>query len=316
MTAARVQMEIGVVLPTYRRLASRENIVKAAQMAEEAGFDSVWTSDHVAIPTSKEEFFGAVIYEPLMTLAYVAAVTSRVQLGVSVLVMPYRNPLLVAKMLSTLDELSNGRVILGAGVGWLPDEFAALGVRFDERAELTDESLQAVRACWDRDAPIFHGRHFHVDDVLFAPRPREPRQIPIWIGGNSPAALRRACHHGDGWMSDGQTLDEIDASIADLQRCRQARGGAPFTVALRTSLHISEYQPEPGDASIVRRAGPPPTANGRSSFRGTRDEVISDLRRAASIGINHIVFEFPVSRGEESLELFQPLAEVRHDAQV
>jgi probable F420-dependent oxidoreductase len=249
-----------------------------------------------------------------MTLAYIAAVTTRVQLGVSVLVMPYRNPLLVAKMLSTLNELSNGRVILGAGVGWLPEEFAALGVQFDDRAAVTDESLEAIRACWDRDAPTFHGRHFHIDNILFAPRPS--RRIPMWVGGNSPAALRRACHLGDGWMSDGQTLDELSPAVTDLRRYVEARGSAAFTVALRTSLHISEFQPETADSDIVRRAGPPPAAGGRASFRGTRAEVIGDLRRAASIGVNHIAFEFPVSRGEESLDLFQPLAQVRRDARV
>jgi probable F420-dependent oxidoreductase len=311
-------MEIGVVLPTYRRLASPDNIVRAARLAEELGFESVWTTDHVVIPMEQEDLFGRAIYDPLATLAYVAGLTSRVRLGVAVLVVPYRHPLPLAKTLATLDQLSSGRVIVGAGLGWLPDEFRALGLDVRQRAGLTDDALQAMRTCWENETPSHRGPHYSFDGVLFAPRPAQPR-LPVWIGGVSEAALKRAVRLGQGWISDGQTFEELTARLRalDLRLAEDGRDRSGFTVALRTGLQVvGQADAVTGSQAVRGHLGDQQEAVGRTPFRGTADQVAADLAQAAALGVDHLVFEFPIARGEESMDLFQPLAEIRRRAGV
>ncbi|HKF77185.1 MAG TPA: TIGR03619 family F420-dependent LLM class oxidoreductase [Candidatus Dormibacteraeota bacterium] len=311
-------MDVGVVLPTYRRLASPANIVRAARLAEDLGFESVWTTDHVVVPAEQEDLFGRTVYDPLATLAYVAGFTSRVKLGVAVLVVPYRHPLPLAKTLATLDQLSGGRVVLGAGLGWLPGEFEALGLDVRRRASLTEDGLQAMRACWRSETPSHRGPHFAFDGVLFAPRP--VGDLPVWIGGVSDAALERAARLGEGWISDGQTFEELTASLQVLDRrlAEAGRDRSGFTVALRTGLQVVDA----ADAVTASRAvrghmgGQAAEPLGRTPFRGTADEVAADLAHASALGVDHLVFEFPIARGEESMDLFEPLAELRIRADV
>lgn len=311
-------MEIGIVLPTYRRLASPDNIVRAARLAEKLGFESVWTTDHIVIPADQEDLFGRVFYDPLATLAYVAGVTSTVKLGVAVLVVPYRHPLPLAKTLATLDQLSGGRVIVGAGLGWLPAEFKALGLNVRRRASLTEDTLQAMRTCWENETPSHRGPHYAFDGVLFAPHPAQSR-LPMWIGGVSQAALDRAVRLGEGWISDGQTFEELTASLAALDRRLAADGRerSGFTVALRTGLQIvGSAEAVTASRAVRGHLGSEARSVGRTPFRGTANEVAADLSRAAALGLDHLVFEFPIARGEESMDLFEPLAEIRRRAGV
>src|SRR5262245_40993108 len=162
-------MQFGVPLPTFRQAASRDAIRQVAQCAEQLGFDGILVSDHIVIPTSEEDRFargfgdpthiGTLIYEPLTVLSFAAACTSRIRLGTTVIILPYRNPLVTAKMLSTLDVLSGGRITAGVAVGWMEAEFAALGVPFRERGKTSDEYIQAMKVLWTEDRPAFHGRH-------------------------------------------------------------------------------------------------------------------------------------------------------------
>ncbi len=302
-------MKIGVVLPTYRRLASAENIARAAQTCESLGFDSVWVTDHIVVPTAHLDSFGPTFFEAVSVMAYIAGVTRRVEIGAAILIVPYRNPLLLAKMMSTIDQLSHGRVILGAGLGWLEAESELMGVPHRDRARLADESLATLRACWEADQPDFH----------FAPRPHGGRRLPILVGGASTAALRRAVHLGDGWIGDDQSFEEMQASLAQLDRELQSAGRTRdgFQVAARTGLQIV------ADSAAVT-ASPSEkgwkseefVTAGRTPFRGLREEVVADFRRAAELGVDHLVFEFPVSRGEESMDLFETLASIRDEAGV
>ena len=313
------RLKVGVVLPTYRRLASAENIKRAAELSESLGFDSVWVTDHVVVPEASVEAFGSTFFEAATVMAYVAGVTSRVQIGAAILIVPYRHPLLLAKMLSTADQLSGGRVILGAGLGWLESESILLGVPHRRRARIADESLAVMRACWESEKPEFHGDVHDFAGFRFAPGPHAGRRLPILVGGASTAALRRAARFGDGWIGDGQTFEELEVSLTHLDRELAARGRdrSEMEVAMRAGLQVvsdrtavTESPSEKGWKSEEF------VTAGRTPFRGLREEVVADFRRAGQLGVGHLVFEFPVSRGEESMELFETLAAIREDAGV
>ena len=317
MNAGR--LKVGVILPTYRRLATAENIRRAAQLSESLGFDSIWVTDHVVVPSASLEAFGRTFYEAVTVMSYVAGITGRVQIGAAILIVPYRHPLVLAKMLATADELSGGRVIFGAGLGWLESESKLMGVPHKRRARIADEALGAIRACWESDEPEFHGEVYDFAGFHFAPRPHGNRRLPILVGGASTAALRRAARFGDGWIGDGQTFEELEVALGQLSKelAAQGRQLSEIEVAMRTGLQvaadrtgITESPSEQGwkSAEFV-------TA-GRTPFRGLREEVVADFRRAASLGVGHIVFEFPVSRGEESMALFETLADIREEAGV
>jgi len=305
----RKRVKVGVVLPTYRRLANSANITRAAQLSESLGFDSVWVTDHVVVPSANVETFGATFFEAVTTMAYVAGITARVEIGAAILIVPYRHPLLLAKMLATADELSGGRLIAGVGLGWLEAESQLMGVPHNKRARIADEDLAIMRACWNGEAADFH----------FAPRPHANRRLPVLVGGASKAALRRAVRLGDGWIGDTLTFEELEASVAELTReaAEAGRGGDELTVAMRTGLQVAEDASEVTDSPSESgwKTGELAVA-GRSPFRGLRSEVIADFRRAAELGVDHLVFEFPVSRGEESMYLFETLASIREEAGV
>ena len=315
----RPRVKVGVVLPTYRRLASAANIARAATLSESFGFDSVWVTDHIVVPSSSLESFGPAFYEAVAVMAYVAGITRRVQIGAAILIVPYRHPLLLAKMVSTIDQLSYGRVILGAGLGWLETESTLMGVPHRRRAQIADESLAALRACWDSDQPEFHGEVHDFAGFRFAPRPHANRRLPILVGGATTAALRRAVRFGDGWIGDDQTFEEMEASLAQLSREMQAQGRAidGFEVAARTGLQVvAERSSVTASPSEKGWKSDEFVAAGRTPFRGLREEVVAHFRRAAELGVTHLVFEFPVSRGEESMELFETLASIREEAGV
>jgi probable F420-dependent oxidoreductase len=310
---------VGIVLPTYRRLATAENIRLAAQLSESLGFDSVWVTDHVVVPSASVDAFGPAFYEAVTVMSYVAAITSRVQIGAAILIVPYRHPLVLAKMLATADQLSAGRMILGAGLGWLDSESSLMGVPHKQRARIADEALGAIRACWEADQPEFHGEVYDFAGFHFAPRPHANRRLPIFIGGASTAALRRAARFGDGWIGDGQTFEELEVALSQLVNELEAHGRelGEMEVAMRTGLQVAadrtgvtESPSEQGwkSAEFV-------TA-GRTPFRGVRDEVVADFKRAAELGVGHLIFEFPVSRGEESMALFETVAGIREEAGV
>ncbi len=313
------RLKVGVVLPTYRALANAENIVRAVALSESLGFDSVWVTDHIVVPSASLEAFGPTFFEAMTVMSYVAGITRTVQIGAAILIVPYRHPLLLAKMLATADQLSGGRVVLGAGLGWLETESSLMGVPHRRRAKIADEALAVMRACWESEVPEFHGEVFDFTDFHFAPRPHAGRSLPILIGGASTAAMRRAARLGDGWIGDGLTFEELEMSLAQLASELKAAGRKrdEMEIAMRTGLQvvadrgaITESPSEKGWKSDEF------VSEGRTPFRGVREEVVSDFRRAAELGVGHLIFEFPVSRGEETMELFELLADIRQESGV
>ncbi|MBI4234103.1 MAG: LLM class F420-dependent oxidoreductase [Chloroflexi bacterium] len=281
-------MHFGVIAPNMGAIASPESLTRIAQETEALGFDVFWVSDHLILPRELRSRYpysssGAFplgpednILEPLTVLAYIAAQTQRVRLGVSALIIPYRNPVFTARILTTLDMLSHGRVILGAGVGWMREEFQALQANYEARGALTDEYLQVMRALWTQESPSFQGRYYKMEGIAFHPKPVQKPSIPIWIGGNTPPALRRAARLGDGWHTVRQTPEEVARSREALARyCHEhGRDAQDIEVSLRASLEITDTPPE----------------GQRTPFTGTPEQVLEDTRRYQQVGVSHIAF--------------------------
>ena len=236
-----VQSQSTIYVQPWERGAGAAELVQVAQACEAAGFDYVAVCDHVAIPSAQAEAMSTEWWDTIATLAYVAAVTERIRLLSHVYVLPYRHPLMAAKSWATLDALSGGRAILGVGAGHSQGEFEALGVPFAERGRLLDEAIDAVRAALTDEFPSHQGKQWSFDQVGVRPRPAQPR-LPIWVGGSSPPAMRRAAERGDGWLPQGPPKGGMEAGIALVREQRAAAGKVdePFTIgALSGPLRLT-----------------------------------------------------------------------------
>jgi len=231
--------------------ADPEVLVRVARAAEESGFESVWTGEHVAMPIHDNPVPIAPetpLLDSLVALTTVAVHTRHLRLGTGILVLPHHNPVLVAKALASLDVVSSGRLIAGFAAGYVEREFAALGVDFRRRGAITDDYLAAIRTLWTDELPRFAGRFAAFDDIRFEPKPAQRPHPPIIVGGHAAPALRRAARFADGWYGFGLTLDAAAPLIAELRRLRAELGrrDAAFEISLTTF--------EPLDAALVARA--------------------------------------------------------------
>jgi len=268
-------MNFGITLPNFGKYANKNEIIKIATAAEELGFDSIWVSDHVIIPDSHEGF-GNVFYDPFITLSYVAANTSNTSLGISVIILPYRNPVVLAKMISTLDELSGGRIILGIGAGWLEKEFQALGISFNKRGEMTDEYLKVLKTLWTQDNPSFKGKHFNFSDIKFLPKPIQKPYPPIWVGGGSNKAIERAVINGDGWHPVGLTPQELKEKLKYVNELLLKHNKDNFTISLRRNLEINNNKNISEDDTL----------------RGPVKKIITGIKEYKELGVKHMVLHF------------------------
>jgi probable F420-dependent oxidoreductase len=280
-------MKFGVWIPNCRHLATPEIIRTTAVRAEQLGYDSVWVSDHVVVPNANVANFGEAVYDPFVTLAVTAGATSRVRLGTTVLIVPYRNAVVTAKMVSSLDALSGGRVILGVGAGWVAAESAMLGVPFTERGAMTDEHLRAMRELWSSAEPSFEGRYTQFKALKFAPRPVQQPHPPIWVGGHSQAALRRAVAFGAAWHPINRPPAELRAGRAELQRLAQASGRATPAITLRNDVRVLS----PGQAV-------PSSTHGGRVLAGEPSALIDQITELADCGVEHLVLEFLSEDGQ------------------
>ena len=230
-------MQFGIHLPHAGEQATPALIRRHAIRAEALGFADVWVSEHIIVPR-KEFPRSPLFYDPVVTLTWVAAVTKRVRLGTSVLVLPMRHPLPLAKELATLHNLSEGRLILGAGVGWLEPEFAALGAPFHERGRRMDEGIAMMRAVWTQDPVTFPTKYIPADITDMTMTPLPISHIPIWIGGSSDAALKRTTRIADGWHGSRETPDEAAPIV---KRLRAERPDDGFTVSMRTHWNGRDF---------------------------------------------------------------------------
>jgi probable F420-dependent oxidoreductase len=226
-------MRFGVQL-MYERLCEPEFLIEVGQLVEQLGFDSLWLADHVVVPSGYSSVYpyntaGRVpveqFPEPLISLALLAGLTQRIELGTAVLVLPQRNPIVLAKQVATLDALARGRVRLGIGVGWLREEFEALDAEFDNRGARTDEYIDAMRSLWTQSAPRYDGKYVRLDGTFeLVPRPARSEGAAVIVGGHSRAAARRAAQRGDGFFPF--TVDpEALASLYEAMRKEAANIG-------------------------------------------------------------------------------------------
>jgi len=231
-------MQVGLILPNILSpVNDRDTIVAAAKLAEDSGYESIWACDHVLMPAENVAYGSGT--EIIVTLAYLAAITERVELGTGIILLPLRNPLVVAKQFATLDAFSDGRTIFGIGVGWNKPEYQFLNADFHQRGKLADEYIDIVYKLWTEDDPSHVGTHTF-DDVLFAPKPK--RRPPLYIGGSSDAAIKRAARVGDAWQPNGP-IENLAERVALL---REHAGDREVAVSMAIRVDMRE-----GAASVV-----------------------------------------------------------------
>jgi probable F420-dependent oxidoreductase len=295
-------MDFGCHLPMFGPAATRDTVLGFARQMEALGYTSLWASDHVVIPYRIESRYPysdtgefplppeAGFLEPLTTLGLVAGATERVKLGTTVLVLPHRHPVLAAKCLATLDHLSGGRVILGAGVGWMREEIELLGAPFDRRGAWSDEAIRIMRSCWRDERTRHRGEFFSFEEVGAYPKPARG-DIPIWIGGHTPRALRRVVELGDGWHAAFASVESLERGIALLrQECdRQKRRFADLAITVRAGLSIR----------------PAPIGAGRRPMQGSPAEIVEDLRSYERLGVSTVILETRFRDLEDMVSIYR-----------
>ena len=247
-------MEFGVTVPNNWGIEDVNAALSFGPLAEELGYDSVWVMDHLFNNGFiRERLDDKPYYHPLATLSYLSATTRKVLLGTSVLVLPYHNPVELAKYTATLDQMSGGRVTLGVGVGAMTEEFEALGIPMSERASLTNESIRVMRELWSNPAPSFHSRRWDFDDLRFSPKPVQSPHIPIWVGGASAGALRRAARLGDGWHPSGISPEQYKELKGQISELAMQAGRDPGSLTWSARVEV-EATPGPSSDRAANRA--------------------------------------------------------------
>ena len=284
-------MKFGIVFANTGPAAQGEYAAGLGQAAEGAGFESVWTVEHVVVPAGYASSYpysadgrmpggeDVDMPDPLIWLAYVAAATTRLRLGTGILILPQRNPVILAKEVATLDKLSGGRLELGVGVGWMREEFDALGVPFETRARRTDEYIDALRALWTGTEASFSGEFTRFERVKSFPKPAQPGGVPIVVGGHSPAAARRAGRLGDGFFPAGGGLDELPPLLAEMRAAAAAAGrdadAIEITAGGATDLDGVKRAADLGVSRLVMPAFGRDLERVRRRLETFSDEVIS-----------------------------------------
>lgn len=322
-----MSIEFGVVVPTWGSFGDPEKIRRLILAAESLGFASVWVGDHLLLPDYAVHLSPANWYEAMSCCLVGLGWTSKIRFGTDVLVAPYRDPRLLAKMAATADRLSGGRLTLGLGVGFLEGELRALGTDPRRRGEITDEVLVVMRRLFESEGPVGHeGAHFRFDPVHFAPKPLQ-RPLPLWVGGNGLRGQRRAALLGDGWHPLFPTPDQYIQGRARILALRAEHGldtaGYGFSYSCPECRILdapAEQAKESGYAGLdglppdYAYAPPPPRhPDGRPYFIGTAEQVAADLESLAAAGAEHFVLRFwagdPAAGIEDSLDQMHRFAE-------
>ncbi len=309
-------MEYGFYLPNSGASAEPDALANIANLGDRLGFYCMVMPDHILQPNRVDSTYpysltgdilaagqsgGGEWPEQITTLAYLAGITERIRLVTSVMIIPYRNPILTAKMLATLDLLSKGRLILGAGVGWMEEEFELLETPpFAERGAVTDEYLRAFIELWTKDDPTFDGKYVNFSGITFLPKPVQKPYPPIWIGGQSKPAIRRAARIGNCWHPVGAIPaaplepEQLAQNLVTLREYAEKAGRDPsdIQVSVKAPLYDS------GSSSDVRRR-----------FAGSADEVRQDVQTYAEVGVTHLIFDFRTADPQQTEDRMARFAE-------
>lgn len=310
-------MDFGVATLTRGALGNRNGYLAAAEAAERLGYGFISVNDHIVVPRDIASRYpysesgewaartAGECLDQLATLAFLAASTERLRLLTSVMVVPQRHPVLTAKMLATIDVLSAGRLIVGCGVGWLKEEFEAVGAPdFAERGRVTDEYLDAFKVLWTADDPVYRGQHAQFENIMFLPKPVQKPHPPIWIGGESPVAMQRAVRVGDGWYPANNnpryrldTTARLGAAVQELRRICEAAGRDPAT------LDVAYIALTPVDWTAQK------TGDGeRRIFTGDAAAMAEDVAALEQAGVRHVCLSFQTSDLGETLERIERFA--------
>jgi probable F420-dependent oxidoreductase len=289
-------MEIGCHLPTQGTVATRDALLRFTREAERRQMASLWVSDHVIFPRTTTGVYPGGRFphppdkpylEPVATLAAAAICTTRARIGSSVFILGHRHPVVMAKMLTTIDALSQGRLICGVGVGWWKEELEILGAPFHARGRQADEILRVFKELWTADNPRFDGEFFRFRDVGFAPKPMQKPHPPIWVGGDSLAAFRRVVTLGDGWHATSKTPAELKSSLARLGGVADAAKRAWESITLSLRFGLSDDLLRQGAQAVV-------------------DQVCEYKR----LGLAHLVIDFRRDDLDRMLELLELIATI------
>ena len=300
-------MQFGVTVPNNWGIEDVNEALAFGPLAEELGYDSVWVMDHLFNNGYiRERLDDKPYYHPLATLTYLSATTSRVLLGTSVLVLPYHNPIELAKYTATLDQMSGGRVTLGIGVGAMTEEFEALGIPMSDRASLTNECIRVMRELWSNPAPSYHSRRWNFDDLRFSPKPVQQPHIPIWVGGASPGAIRRAARMGDGWHPSGVSPEEYAARKAEISELAQTAGRDPDGMTWSARVEV-EATPGPSSERAASRSRIPghDLEQTALSIAAYRDAGVEHLVLALNTGDVNRIGELMESLASETIPQFR-----------
>jgi len=280
-------MKFGLAFANVGPFVEPDEAVALAQAAEAAGFESMWTVDHVVVPAGYQSKYpydpsgklpsgeATVFPDPLIWLAYVAARTSTLRLGTGILIVPQRNPLVLAKELATLDYLSGGRMILGAGIGWLEEEFEALGVPFAGRGQRTEDAIGAMRALWSQEHPNYESSTTTFCNCFLRPQPPSGT-IPVHVGGHSKAAAQRAGRIGDGFFPFGVTRDDMVSLVNIMRQSAEEAGRDPATVEVTAQSNVTSGEKALAEVTALQRIGATRVIIPAALFR---EDLVESLRR-------------------------------------
>ncbi len=296
-------MEFGVTIPNNWGLEDPRTVIEFGPMAEELGYDSVWVMDHLFNNGYiRERLDDKPYYHPMATLSHISALTSKVQLGTSVLVLPYHNPVELAKYAATLDQMSGGRVVLGVGVGAMTPEFEALGIPLNQRGSLTNESMDVMRELWSNEDPRYQSARWEFSDLKFSPKPRQvingAPNVPLWVGGNSPGAHRRAARRGNGWHPSGVTAEEFAIGRRHIMELAEAAGRNPDELVMSVRVEVEAHGRPSSDRAADRARLPGDDAAGMAAG-------IAAFREA---GVSHLVMALNTGDVSRIRELMQVIA--------
>ena len=293
-------MKLGICLPHYGRPIEVGRMLEVVRRAEDCGLDSLWVTDHVIVPEQANVIYREHMLDPFAVLPWLAGVTSRVALGTSVVILPYRSPIPVAKLLASVDVLSGGRLIVGAAIGWLEGEFDALGVPFKERASRSDEALELLRTLWTQEHPKIQTKRHRVQDVVMSPMPLQKPRPPLYIGGSSEGAFRRVARLGDGWHASSTTHDAFRQGADTVRRLWKETGreGSPY-FSLRIPILIDGVHRAAVDMGLIR---------GRHTLNGSAKQIAEELRGFQALGCGHVALEVSYSTFPAILETIDLIA--------
>jgi probable F420-dependent oxidoreductase len=281
-----IQAQSTMFVEEWETRSGPDELARIAQTADEAGFFYVAVCDHIAVPRRLAPAMGTTWYDTIATLGFLAGVTRRVRLMSHVWVAAYRHPMVSAKAFATLDHLSSGRVIIGVGAGHVAEEFETLGVDFHRRGRLLDEAIDALDVALREEFPAFGGDTWSSEDGGARPRPVQQPRPPIWIGGSSPAALRRAAERGDGWLPQGTPRRDMPGQVETIRNLRDAspKAGDPIELgAICEFLYVGE----------------PAWEVGRGVISGPAEELAASLREFKDMGVSHVQVRFKARSCDE-----------------